>query len=291
MEGPGPGYIPRPIRARLGRHEKGSGTSVRYKQDKIRSRKKEELMRLVSRVNAMDQVRQLRNVRGTEKAVLFALVCHLDYASRTSMLSYSDLAADSGLSRSSVRRAVQALQGKGLLLVYHSPGAAHWAINVYVLTVDPELTPSDVNPTPEEVFARAKRLAGCPSGEAECPKNGDKMDKNARQRFLRCYSAEVAELFDHFAWEYRRSDLPDVEKRFIEKLGHYGIEANPTQCIMPTKSRKYDGRRCHRPATHGPLCGLHFRFHLRRLEARKRQRLQEVAAWPVVAPDSDAVMT
>jgi hypothetical protein len=290
MEGPGPGYIPRPIRARLGRNRRGRSDaySERVKREEIRGKKNEYLWLVSLRVIAIDDVRRLRDVDANEKVTLYTLACYLDPHHKVCNVSYTELAQDSGLSRRQVIRVVEQLERRGLVRVYHSPGGAHEAQNFYQFTFPSELQSPDDCLSSDEVLELAKQ-------RAKGLKNEGKSDKTDRETLLECWRVEMDELLDGYIWDYVESsrndfrDWPTMQRRFAEQLGKYGVEADGITCGMTTKSRQYGVRRCQRPARYGLLCGIHYRFQWKAAQARERQRLQKLAELRVCEPNS-AVM-
>ena len=269
----GPGYTESPIRARLG--ECGLGNRVRRIQQKARRPKLENMMQ---RALATEYVRRLQDVKPLQKLVLFSLACRLDCETQTADVSYTDLAKDCGMSRRSAIRVIAELERKRILLVYHSPGAAHWASTIYRFNLATELTSSSDYQTPEMLWERTKM-------QSERIREPGNTGVSARKTVLKCWRDEIDELLSYFPDDYG-GEVPDAYcnwkigdniRQLEEKLSLYGIdiESNPSQCAMLTQSRKYDFRRCTRPATHGLLSGLHHRFRLGKLQARLEKRRRE----------------
>lgn len=210
---------------------------------------------------AADYVYRLPGVLLGERAVLLAMTSHLDLKSQTSSPSYATLAAQCSMSRRSVIRIVQALERKGILTVYHSPGGARIDSTAYQFNLKFELTETGDIVAPLRYPISAEDWA-------ERLKAAEKSDKKTYKNLLEAYRDEMIELA-----ESAERDWHDHRQTgFFEPLICTWLDEEETQtarCVMVTKSRKYKNRRCPRPAIHGFLCGLHYRFKLLRLQAKQ----------------------
>jgi len=211
---------------------------------------------------AVSYVCKLRDVKPLEKLVLIAISRYWRIDEKYICISYRRLAAFTSLSRRTVIRVVRELERRGLLYVYRSLGGKRVEETVYRLDfLNP--TKTGDGETPQELWERVREdnfaLLQCDSkGSPEDVRR--RLAESYRQELLGLMSQEVREWDSHPQWK-----MGQAERRIynlLEEVGDDGLKVKGTRCVMVTKSRKYNCRRCPHPAVYGRLCRMHFNMFI-----------------------------